>query len=344
MTATKRFALVITSIFEPTKAVVEIARRNSDNDFDFIITADSKSPESYNISNCIYYTLEQQKNDIFSLGRLCPTGHYARKNLGYLLAISRGCEYLVETDDDNIPLPGFWTTPQRHVNAKLCSDQGWVNIYRYFTDALIWPRGLPLNRIQHPPTPLAALQKEELNCPIQQGLADQNPDVDALYRLICTLPQSFQGQKSVALSRGSWCPFNSQNTTWFPEAYPLLYLPAYCSFRMTDIWRSFVAQRICWENDWSLLFSPSSVYQERNEHDLMKDFKDEVSGYLHNEEIANSLSILNLSAGIHNIADNMLRCYRQLIDLGLIDASELQLLQAWIDDLAAMPGVLAQPA
>jgi hypothetical protein len=40
----------------------------------------------------------------------------------------------------------------------------------------------------------------------------------------------------------------------------------------------------------------------------------------------------------------MLRCYRQLIDLGLIDASELQLLQAWIDDLAAMPGVLAQPA
>jgi hypothetical protein len=39
----------------------------------------------------------------------------------------------------------------------------------------------------------------------------------------------------------------------------------------------------------------------------------------------------------------MLRCYRQLIDLGLIDANELQLLQAWLDDLAAMPELPAQP-
>jgi hypothetical protein len=343
MTTSNRFAIVITSIYEPTKAVVEIARHNSNDAFDFIIAADKKSPDNYNISNCIYYTLEQQKNDVFSLGRLCPTGHYARKNLGYLLAISRGCSYLLETDDDNIPMPSFWSAPQRQIKARRCSDQDWVNIYRYFTDALIWPRGLPLNRIQKPPTPLSALLEDDLLCPIQQGLADENPDVDALYRLICTLPQSFPGRYSVALSKGSWCPFNSQNTTWFPEAYPLLYLPAYCSFRMTDIWRSFVAQRICWENDWSLLFSPSSVYQERNEHDLMKDFEDEVPGYLHNETIATSLAALNLSAGIHNIPDNMLRCYRKLIELGLIDASELQLLEAWLDDLAALPNAIPQP-
>jgi hypothetical protein len=344
MTAANRFALVITSIFEPTKAVLEIARQNGNDSFDFIIAGDKKSPASYEIANCIYYTLEQQQNDIFSLGRLCPTGHYARKNLGYLLAISRGCQHLLETDDDNIPLASFWNAPQRRVKAHLCKDQDWVNIYRYFTDTLIWPRGLPLNRIQNPPTPLSALEELELDCPIQQGLADENPDVDALYRLICTLPQSFPGQHHVALSKGSWCPFNSQNTIWFPEAYPLLYLPAYCSFRMTDIWRSFVAQRICWENGWSLLFSPASVYQERNEHDLMKDFKDEVSGYLHNEAIATSLAALNLSAGIHNIPDNMLRCYQQLIELGLIDASERQLLQAWLDDLAALPQPPAQPA
>lgn len=342
MTTTNRFAIVITSIFEPTKAVVEIAQRNSNNDFDFIIAADKKSPDTYEIENCIYYTLEQQQKDAFSLGSLCPTGHYARKNLGYLLAVSRGCQYLIETDDDNIPLPSFWDVPQLQVKARLCTDQDWVNIYRYFTDALIWPRGLPLNKIQIPPTPLASLKEEELNCPIQQGLANENPDVDALYRLICTLPQSFQGQHRVGLTKGSWCPFNSQNTIWFPEAYPLLYLPAYCSFRMTDIWRSFVAQRICWENNWSLLFSPSSVYQERNEHDLMRDFKDEIPGYLHNEVIASSLAALNLSTGIHNIPDNMIRCYRKLIELGLIDTSELQLLQAWLNDLAAMPKALGQ--
>ncbi len=342
MSTTHRFAIVITSIFDPTKAVLEISNHNSENKFDFIIAGDKKSPDLYEIPNCIYYTLEQQQNDIFSLGRLCPTGHYARKNLGYLLAISRGCHYLLETDDDNIPLANFWSVPQRQVRARLCTDQDWVNVYRYFSDTLIWPRGLPLNRIKNPPTPLAALTEEEMNCPIQQGLADENPDVDALYRLICDLPQSFEGQISVALSNGSWCPFNSQNTIWFPEAYPLLYLPAYCSFRMTDIWRSFVAQRIGWENNWSLLFTPSSVFQERNEHDLMKDFKDEVSGYLHNETIAKSLANLNLSPGVDNIPDNMLRCYKQLIELDLIDADELQLLQAWIGDLAAIPSVTGQ--
>jgi hypothetical protein len=28
---------------------------------------------------------------------------------------------------------------------------------------------------------------------------------------------------------------------------PLLYLPSHCCFRMTDIWRSFIAQRCLWE-------------------------------------------------------------------------------------------------
>ncbi|MHC4265647.1 MAG: STELLO glycosyltransferase family protein, partial [Planctomycetota bacterium] len=68
--------------------------------------------------------------------------------------------------------------------------------------------------------------------------ADDNPDVDAVYRLTQRLPLTFRKDRRLALGNGSKCPFNSQNTTWFPDAYPLLYLPAYCSFRMTDIWRS----------------------------------------------------------------------------------------------------------
>jgi hypothetical protein len=343
MTSANRFAIVITSIYAPTEAIIEIAKHNADDHFDFIVAGDLKSQRDYAVPNCIYYTLDQQRSDVFKLGSLCPTGHYARKNLGYLLAISRGCNYLVETDDDNIPLADFWNIPHQKVKAKLCADQDWVNVYRYFSDSLIWPRGLPLSKVQQAPTSLESLGEQEINCPIQQGLADENPDVDAIYRLICTLPQSFQGRQSVGLGKGSWCPFNSQNTIWFPEAFPLLYLPAYCSFRMTDIWRSFVAQRIGWENEWSLLFTPSSVYQKRNEHDLMKDFKDEVSGYLHNDEIANSLASLKLLPGISNIPDNLLCCYRKLTDLGLVDAEELNLLQAWLDDLATLPAASPAP-
>lgn len=335
MTETRRFAIVITSIFPPTEAVAAIANANHDNQFDFIVAGDSKSPRDFDIKNCIYYTIDQQRKSEFKLGSLCPAGHYARKNLGYLLAIARQCNFLIETDDDNIPLPAFWDEPQQFVQSKLCQDLSWVNVYRYFTEVNIWPRGLPLNAIHSPPTEIVG-PGERLNCPIQQGLADGNPDVDAIYRLVCDLPQFFQQGRRIALGKGSWCPFNSQNTIWFPDAFLLLYLPAYCSFRMTDIWRSLIAQRIGWVNNWQVLFSSPTVHQKRNEHDLLKDFKDEIDGYLHNDTIAQSLMKLELSPGIENIPDNMNRCYRQLVDLDLIDVQEMNLLDAWINDLTGI--------
>ena len=62
--------------------------------------------------------------------------------------------------------------------------------------------------------------------PIWQGLADRNPDIDAIYRLTQPLPVHFDKTKlRIALAEGSICPFNSQNTTWFREAFPLMYLP-----------------------------------------------------------------------------------------------------------------------
>ena len=40
----------------------------------------------------------------------------------------------------------------------------------------------------------------------------------------------------------AYSPFNSQNTIWFKEIFPLLYLPVSCSMRATDIIRGLVAR------------------------------------------------------------------------------------------------------
>jgi hypothetical protein len=176
-----------------------------------------------------------------------------------------------------------------------------------------------------------------LDCPIQQGLADENPDVDAVYRLILPLPLDFRSDRRVALAPGVWCPFNSQNTTWFRESFPLLYLPAYCSFRMTDIWRSFVAQRIGWECGWSLLFHEPTVYQKRNDHDLMRDFEDEVPGYLLNRKIARILEAAQLRSGVEQLSNNLLTCYERLVAENIFEPKELALVQAWVDDVRALP-------
>lgn len=326
-------ALVVTTISSPNPVLKSLAQGCQASDWDFIIVGDTKSPTDFSLPGTQYYDVPSQMATGLKFAQICPTKHYARKNIGYLLAIKSGVESIVETDDDNFPSDGFWLRSTLEVNSKILESSNWVNVYRYFTNSQIWPRGLPLDTINDPCPDVKDLATSNVICPIQQGLANQNPDVDAIYRLILPLPIDFQENIQVALGKGAWCPFNSQNTVWFPPAYPLLYLPAYCSFRMTDIWRSFVAQRICWENGWHILFKSPTVYQERNEHNLMKDFADEVSGYLNNRKIAELLGSLSLQSGENNIPDNLRKCYEILVKSDLVGEKESDLLEAWLEDI-----------
>jgi len=325
--------LVVTSIASPNVALKELARGCRQHGVEFFVIGDESSPRQFELGGCRFYDLKEQTELGFAFARQCPTRSYARKNIGYLLAMRTGASVLIETDDDNFPRAEFWAPRQRKQLARLMSDTGWVNIYRYFTDANIWPRGLPLESINNSIPEYDALEKKEVECPIQQGLIDENPDVDAIYRLALSLPQSFRKDRRVALGNNSWSPFNSQNTTWWSDAFPLLYLPAYCSMRMTDIWRGFVAQRIAWTNNWSVVFHEPTVWQERNEHDLLRDFEGEVPGYLNNKKICAALENLALQPGLDNLNDNLRLCYSEFVRMNLIVEAELDLLEAWIADI-----------
>ncbi len=330
----QRVSLVVTSIAEPTAILRSLASGSQANGWSFIMIGDAKSPSGFFLEGCDYYDIRRQVRLGLKFAQAAPLNHYARKNIGYVLAARSGAEVLVETDDDNCPVGGFWSARTRTQSLPVCRQGGWVNAYQYFSDHHIWPRGFPLDLIQKPVPSWERLPTEVVDCPIQQGLADANPDVDAIYRLVCSLPQTFRGDRRIALSMGTWCPFNSQNTTWWREAYPLMYLPTYCSFRMTDIWRSFVAQRIAWENRWGVMFHEPTMRQERNEHNLMKDFEDEVVGYLKNKDICEALSSLKLRAGTDHVGENMILCYETLIGMGLLAHEELDLLAYWLSDMA----------
>lgn len=323
-------AMVITTINSPNQALLQIAEGCRQHNVRMIVIGDSKSPPDFHIPGVEYYDLEAQRNSGLGYAKICPEKHYARKNIGYLLAYRNMAEVIVETDDDNLPQSGFWDDRQRQQNVEAIEGRGWVNVYRYFTDTLIWPRGLPLTEINRDRSPIS--DATVCDCPIQQGLADVNPDVDAIFRLTYKLPVSFSERTPLALAPGRWCSFNSQNTTWFRDAFPLMYLPAHCSFRMTDIWRSFVAQRIAWEMDWSLLFHNATMWQDRNEHDLMRDFADEIPGYLNNAIIVNALEELALRKGASAISHNLRICYDKLCQMGVVGHEEIALLDAWIED------------
>jgi hypothetical protein len=326
--------IVVTSISAPSTILEKISKTAETQNIDFILIGDKKSPQNFALNGCDYFDLTDQKGLPFKFSKRCPEGHYARKNIGYLEAIRRCSSIIWETDDDNIPAEGFKVSNTEGINGGVVSKAGWCNVYSFFTNQKIWPRGLPLNEISQASPALS--ENSTCSSPIQQGLADNNPDVDAIYRLVGVLPVEFNKRtKPIILEHGVWCPFNSQNTTWFKRAFPLLYLPSFCSFRMTDIWRGFVAQRILWTIEGRLSFHNANVRQERNEHDLLDDFRDEISGYLGNGNIKTLLENLPLRQGEKHILENLRSCYQALVNDEYIDADEMSLLDSWISDIEA---------
>jgi hypothetical protein len=330
-------SLIITSIATDQHPVLnQFARECKKQNTAFIVIGDTKSPSSFALEGCDFWSIDRQSTMPFELAGIIPSRHYSRKNLGYLLAIKNGSTEIVETDDDNFPRAEFWEKKNREVKSYFFENSGWVNVYNYFTKNTIWPRGFPLEQLRSKQPELHTLKNQVVTCPIQQGLADENPDVDAIYRLTYPLPINFEIKTRLSLGKNAWSPFNSQNTYWYTEAFPLMYLPSYCSFRMTDIWRSYVAQRIAWECGWSILYHEPTVWQERNDHNLMKDFEDEITGYSNNLKICDELQKLTLKQGRENIVDNLVTCYQKLIDIQVIGKEEMPLLKAWIKDISKL--------
>ena len=324
--------IVVTTINGPTKAIQKISEIVASDGWRCIVIGDKKTPIGWSAPGIDYLSYEDQLGMFGDLAALLPINHYCRKNLGYLYAIRKGAEAILETDDDNIPDECFGKDIAAEVNGEAVGGVKWVNIYKHFTQRLIWPRGNPLDTIHDS----GEVTRSRLaRAPLQQFLADGDPDVDAVYRLLFKESLHFDKREPLFLNEGTWCSFNSQNTLFLKEVFPLLYLPCYVSFRMTDIWRSFVAQLGLWSAGNQLVFRSATVVQERNEHNLMRDFADEVDGYLNNDRIINCLTaLLDSNRGLP-LQDVVRAAWVALRDMGILKDIELKIYDAWVAEYRA---------
>lgn len=323
---------IVTTISKPTSSIRKLSDKLL-NTNGLIIIGDQKGPESFTLPNSRFYPLKEQVKLDFKIVDKLPVGHYSRKNIGYLLAMTEGNDSIYETDDDNEPNQ-YWIPRDKKANALKNEKLPWINVYKHFTNDNIWPRGFLLDRL----STTDSLPKHdgiicEIEAPIQQGLADVSPDVDAIWRLTQDREFYFERKDSIALPAGSWCPFNTQSTWWWKEAFALLYLPSFCSFRMTDIWKSFVAQRCLWEMGYMVVFHAPEVNQQRNYHNLMRDFEAEIPGYTKNELLTQTLEKTTLMQGKENALRNLVVCYESLISKGLMPSEEMPLVRAWVEDV-----------
>ena len=265
------------------------------------------------------------------LAAALPTNHYARKNLGYLRAIASGATIIYDTDDDNAPL-AEWAPPAWETDTEFTADGPLVNVYAAWTDDRVWPRGFPLDRLAEARS-AAVRPGTPRRIGVWQGLANLDPDVDAIHRLVFGGPVRFRHATPAALPPHTWSPFNSQATAWKPETIDLAYLPGTVSMRWTDILRGYVAQRLLWERGLCLGFYGPAVEQHRNEHNLIADLAAEQEMYAATGETIATLERLDL-AGIEPSA-HLRRAYEALAAAGIVQPSELDIIDAWYDALAA---------
>ena len=316
--------IVITTINPKSEGII---RFESLNEWKIIVVGDKKSPHIESSGNVTFLSVEDQKKLGYDIVEVCPYNHYTRKNIGYLYAIESGADVIYDTDDDNLPYDN-WGFPEFSCSSNLVSNQKYINIYKYFSKEIVWPRGFPLDEI-HNGKESQIKDIAPVDIGVWQGLADIDPDVDAIFRLTVNKEIRFEDRPPVSLEKGHYCPSNSQNTLWNKKAFPYLYLPATTSFRFTDILRGYIAQRLLWEQDLHLGFTKATVYQERNVHDLMRDFKDEIECYLGIKPIVSLLDSLEFGP---ELISNVQHVYRALVERKIINAKELLVFDAWSED------------
>lgn len=194
--------IVVTTIFYPSDAIHRFLTLKSQ--WNLIVIADQKTPTDWlqrlnsSSSRLLFISVDQQKELDFRILRFLPYGSYARKNLGYLIAIKCGAKIIFESDDDNLLetddvylLPKVLQPQQLPWIAFHRERSPLVNIYGSFGHPQIWPRGFPIDEIRNVTEDGWHSVRQNIdqntNAYIQQYLADLDPDVDAIVSVVSSL-------------------------------------------------------------------------------------------------------------------------------------------------------------
>jgi len=322
-------------LFDGYIANMQKNRHENDVYIGFIVVADKKTPvECRAYVNSLqganykgfYLDLEWQKNFLLpfgSLDKLLPYNSMQRRNLGLLFAYREGYEILIHLDDDNFSTEDDWVKHFSLVGGvysgwEVSSNTSWYNVcdlLKFEPSRRIYPRGYPHSKrwIEEKHVWQESNPKRVV---VNAGLWLESPDVDGLTH--CDGPVESLGfkekdQKQIALARGTYCPFNTQNTALHRDTLPTMYcivmgkkIAGICVERYDDIWMSYFTKKTADHlNDLIVFGRPFSAHK-RNSHNFINDMRGEADGIVLTNKLIDSLEQVQLEAG--NYAD----CYREL--------------------------------
>lgn len=275
---------VVTTIFAPSDAV-KIASKLVDSCL--VIVGDTRTPDNYHIiaglknnTNVVFLSAHVQRHLDHEFIRLMPFSSFARKNIGYLYAIQHGALNVFDFDDDNVlnlqcgkPVSPYLSLPKEgelrlrfFVHSTGSAAPPLFNPLPLMNPSIAdpWPRGFPLELIKDSSSQM--LDRDIFYGTINnsavgviQYTANHDPDVDAVYRLTRPIPLFFRNSNdapSLLVPEGSYTPYNAQATLHTYDAFWGLLLPMSVPGRVSDIWRSYLTQKIMKELGLFLVYAP----------------------------------------------------------------------------------------
>ena len=229
----------------------------------------------------IFLDIESQHSMWPAISELIQENLIARKNIGYLLAIALGAEYIIDLDGSqiitqpeslsierltefksnskhpviaslhsNVNNPYVLMGPRTNLDKDLNSENAMKNI---------WPRGYPMSEVTHKEVPTLHSLEElstrlaekgsvedcfQFSNDIIQSLVDETPDVHSEYQKDSPpLPVTFLPQSSrLSIHPSQFAPFNAHSTIFSRHAFWALLLPGSVGEMVSDIWRGYIAQ------------------------------------------------------------------------------------------------------
>ena len=320
-------AIVITTINYPKSEIFSFA---SISEWKLIVVGDRNTPKNWSLDKALYLSPSLQDKIFPKFSKIFPWNLYARKNIGYLYAMKNKAKVLYESDDDMFPDKNFPPPLDVKIDATVLSGRKFINVISFFLKKVqknkpVWTRGFPLEYIKNQEKIKAKTQT--IFAPLKNSVQDKDSDFDAIYRFLYNDPLTLKKNGLFALDRGCYAPINTQSTFSHPPTYPLLYFPATLNYRVGDIYRGYIAQRILWEMGANLLFMyPVAGTRKRNPHDLSLDLELEIPNFVKIIRLTEVLDSLSLSK---DPLISLLKVYRELIKRDFLRKTELKMVEAW---------------
>ena len=352
-------ALITTTINVPK--VLELYRAHSE-DVRFFVAVDEKTPTSVlrlDINNCTFVTdgpPDKGAEVTYKCSELIGWNTIARRNIAMLEALTWGADIIVTIDDDNIPMSwdyfGSFTTvlDTSWFGIQASSESGWFD-----PGTLLDPeaphRGFPFSKASAPTYSHTCGRKVG----VAAGICLGDPDISATTRIaraplvhrvsellkagIVVDPTGERRPERVtedditawrSTARGTWTVFNSQNTAIIRELAPAFFMVPQWG-RYDDIFASLIVQRLARDRGYVIHFGRPLVWQQRNQHNLLKDLAAEQFGA---ERILDFATWLDgfVFTGKEKVTDCMRVMFHNLPDWMPERGKIQEMVLAWADD------------